>query len=460
MNFIDALSDYRRRAMLTGQPMTNQEISGMGAGYFDAAANTNAANRALAISQKNAADQLAQERWTVEQQIEAAKKAQESQMYGNIAQTGMSTLGMNYLTSKPGESLISKGAGLVKDIAGSAINYGADLLGMGSQVPTFTEALTPSLIEATGTGGGVSLLPEAGGAIVPDAALTAEAGISGEVAAGGTELAVGTGAETAGSGILGTVGSYASTAAPWAALGYIGTQMIAPWVEDKLYGQGSSNTGAQFLRSVSNGMGFAPQQQWAEELYPDKPRVGDYVANILNPAGALFTGGNIMDKGRDMLNPNAMITDEYGDYAGAAANILNPVGGVIDAVGDILNGNVPGPSSDNTTNAAAAVLTGGLSLGTFVCTELYRQGYLTEDVFKADAKFGKKMDKVEYDWYKTWGVPLAIIMKKSKLISRIVKFFMKPVSLYMAAEMGVGNGSLFGKINFKVLQLVCKWRMK
>jgi hypothetical protein len=70
------------------------------------------------------------------------------------------------------------------------------------------------------------------------------------------------------------------------------------------------------------------------------------------------------------------------------------------------------------------------------------------------------MDKVEYNWYKTWGVPLALRMKKSKLISWVVSFFMKPVSLYMASEMGVGEGSLFGKINFKVLQLVCRWRNK
>jgi len=97
-----------------------------------------------------------------------------------------------------------------------------------------------------------------------------------------------------------------------------------------------------------------------------------------------------------------------------------------------------------------------LGLGTVVCTELYIQGRISRETYRADAQFGMKMDRHEYDWYLSWARPLVAKMKKSKVISSVVSFFMAPVSQYMAGEMGVGKGSLFGKVNFKILQTVCK----
>jgi hypothetical protein len=420
-NFIDALSAARRKSILTGQPLTNQEISGLSSGYFDAAGNMNTRNRALAISEKNAADALAMERYNTEQQMEMAKKAQETQMYGNILQTGATALGTDYMVSKPGESMISKGAGLVKDVGGNVLNYGADLLGMGSEtIPTFTEALTPALIDATGTGGGVSLLPEAGGAIVPDAALTAEAGIGGGVAAGGAALTAGaeTGIAPLSSFTMG--GANASTATYGAAGTGLGLGTIAPYLGPAAAGY------------AAPGIVNAIHEDTTENL------------------GHNLTLGLVRDEGTaDFLGSVGA-----GAAAGAAVGSFVPVVGTV--VGGLVGGVAGGVAQawDGITNGIADVF------GTFVCTELYRQGHLTKEVFEADAQFGKQMDKVEYAWYKTWGIPLAVRMKKSKLISRIVSFFMKPVSLYMAAEMGVGQGSLFGKMCFRVLQLVCRWRMK
>jgi len=424
-NFIDALSAARRKSILTGQPLTNQEISGLSSGYFDAAANTNTENRALALSEKNAADQLAMERYNTEQQIEAAKKAGETQLYSNIGQTGLTALGTDWLTSKPGESLISKGAGLIKDVGGSALNYGTDLLGIGSEtIPTFTEALAPSLIAETGTGAGVSIAGELG-SYIPEAAGTLEAGISGVAAEGGAELATGAATEAAGSGILGTIGEGVSSIMPY--VGYYGLAKGAGSIINMITDNNPGLKETPFGRlGGSLKEPLAVEQYWGDELADHgigNARTNEIVADVLNPVGGLLT---------DTENTAKMIA------TGGLSNI----------------------SSE--TNVPAAIFTGGLSavLGTFVCTELYRQGYLTESIFKADAVFGSQMDKVEYNWYKTWGVPLAARMKKSKTVSRITAFFMKPVSLYMAAEMGVGNGSLFGKINFKILQIICKWRMK
>ncbi|MDD5353331.1 MAG: hypothetical protein PHS93_09245, partial [Candidatus Omnitrophica bacterium] len=344
----------------------------------------------------------------------------EAQLYSNIGQTGLTALGTDYLVSKPGESLISKGAGLVKDVGGAALNY----LGIGSEtVPTFTEALTPALIDATGTGGGVSIAGELG-SYIPEAAGTAEAGIGGVAAEGGAELAADAATE-AGSGILGTIGEGVSSIMPYA--GYYGLAKGAGTIASMVAKNNPNWAGtAPGHLALSLKEPLAVEQYWADSLAEHgvgNARTNEIVADVLNPVGGLIT---------DTENTAKMI-----------------------ATGGISNIN-----SD--TNVPAAILTGGVSavLGTFVCTELYRQGYLTEAVFKADAVFGSQMDKVEYNWYKTWGVPLALRMKKSKLISWVVSFFMKPVSLYMASEMGVGEGSLFGKINFKVLQLVCRWRNK
>lgn len=95
------------------------------------------------------------------------------------------------------------------------------------------------------------------------------------------------------------------------------------------------------------------------------------------------------------------------------------------------------------------------AVGTVICTELYIQKRISRETFKADAKFGKQMDKHEYEWYLSWAIPTVEKMKKSKVVSFIVSFFMAPVSRYMAGEMGVGEGSLFGKVNFRILQIVC-----
>lgn len=99
---------------------------------------------------------------------------------------------------------------------------------------------------------------------------------------------------------------------------------------------------------------------------------------------------------------------------------------------------------------------GWLGESTVICTQLHIQNRISREVFKADGKFGSQMDKVEYLWYLSWGTKIAERMKTSKILSSIVAFFFVPISKYMAGEMGVGNGSKFGKICFKTLQFICR----
>jgi hypothetical protein len=365
MNFIDALNEAKRKALLSGQPLTPQEIEGMSSGWFNAAA----ANSGNVRSAKLAEDKLAQDRFETQQQIDTAKKAETNQLIGNVGNTAVTGLGMNYMTAKPGESLIAKGGDMVKGGIGDVIN---------GQNPFAT---TPSLAEP------LSNFATQGGSLTP--ALGAETGVGvGELAANGGLITAGEeggkllaeeGLKTVGQEGLKELGSFATRG---------GTEALTESVAS----------------SVAPSVGLGT------------------IASAAMPYAAI---GNFID--RALVRPFLVKGDKT---LQVIEDIFNPIGGVSDLV------------------------------GTFVCTELYRQGYFGEEIFRADAKFGAQMDKIEYSWYKTWGVPLAARMAQSKLLSRIVSWFMKPVSLYMASQMGVGNGSLFGKLNFKILQLVCKWRMK
>ena len=154
------------------------------------------------------------------------------------------------------------------------------------------------------------------------------------------------------------------------------------------------------------------------------------------------------------------------DEAFVTANPLE-VGGWIndttDKAKDVVSGGVSGmrdfyQASSDDVKTVADIASGGFTaiFGTVVCTQLYKQNKITKEIYKADGKFGKQMDIKEYQWYLSWGSPLAHRMSGSKFLSYIVAFFMVPVSEYMAGEMGVGKGNFFGKVCFKVLQMICK----
>ncbi len=390
-NFIDALSAARRKSILTGQPLTQQEISGLSSGYFDAAANTNARNRALAISEKNAADTLAMERYNTEQQMEMAKKAQETQMYGNILQTGATALGTDYMVSKPGESLISKGAGLIKDVGGNVLNYGADLLGMGSEtIPTFTEALTPALIDATGTGGGVSIAGELG-SYIPEAAGTVEAGIGGVTAEGGAELATGAATEAAGSGILGTIGQYA----PYA--GYYALAKAGNKIGNMIIDNNPGLKGT--LLDKWNGSFAEPlavEQYYGNELAQKgigTESTNKAIANSLNPIGNLM--GNINNSQWD---GQGGALDNIGQMALAGDPITAGLLSGAQSMG-IMDGSVTGSSTGDT---ALAVATGGLSELSWICTATAKKSYMTKEEKTQMELLREYAEKYHYGWWNSY----------------------------------------------------------
>jgi hypothetical protein len=94
-------------------------------------------------------------------------------------------------------------------------------------------------------------------------------------------------------------------------------------------------------------------------------------------------------------------------------------------------GNTGSPSSDPDGEG------GGESDGTVLCTALYMQGMLPENIYRADAAFGKTVGRNWFRAYQIVAHPLAMLMLKSKLVTAIVRPLVSRWAYKMAARMGV-----------------------
>lgn len=87
--------------------------------------------------------------------------------------------------------------------------------------------------------------------------------------------------------------------------------------------------------------------------------------------------------------------------------------------------------------------------GTVICTELAKQGYLSEVTMQADKTFGQVMlitnPEVMIGYWR-FASPIVLLMQKSKVITYLVSLVAKPWAKQMAYEVGVApKGNLLGK---------------
>lgn len=83
---------------------------------------------------------------------------------------------------------------------------------------------------------------------------------------------------------------------------------------------------------------------------------------------------------------------------------------------------------------------------TVICTELHRQGLMSDEMYLADHEFGLSMPRHVIAGYQMWAIPVVRQMRKSPLFTRFVAILV----LNWAQEMyhkvtGKGKGSLVGK---------------
>lgn len=146
---------------------------------------------------------------------------------------------------------------------------------------------------------------------------------------------------------------------------------------------------------------------------------GNAVLGSMSPfiggAGKLLegdVGGAVVDTGL-MLGANAVIPG-LGPVM-AAVNSVLPIGDIVSDIGSAIGG----------------------ILGSVVCTELFMQGKMDSKLYLTDIAYAKAhMSARTLNGYRSWGIPLVRLMRKSKVITSVAGFFAINRAHYISKLMG------------------------
>jgi hypothetical protein len=127
------------------------------------------------------------------------------------------------------------------------------------------------------------------------------------------------------------------------------------------------------------------------------------------------------------------------DYRGLLGNIL---GGTTGLMYGEKAANVQQPSLQQA---------GGGMLGTVICTELNRQGILSDEIYKKDAEYGASLPIEVVIGYHFWAIPVANKMSKSPLLTSLIKVPALKWAKHIAGE----EKSIFGYACQYVGEAIC-----
>jgi hypothetical protein len=251
---------------------------------------------------------LAEEKRQRDKAQEEADKARQAQGRGALVSAGGNVLAMDALSGFKGmRTLGGYGVEGYNYLTGNtslpyqAAQQIADTGGaIATQTPGLGMGIAPQAVDATTGLGGVGVGAGDAGSL---AGVTAES-------LGGTSIA---GSVPAGAS-LGGAASAGMAAAPWAAAGYAAAKFGGAALE-RATGQGESNVGSQFARTVQDplaGIG----RPWLKEMgvIEDNPWVKN-VMDVLNPIGFVEeeAGCIIVTACTDRNSPEVELTREYRD---------------------------------------------------------------------------------------------------------------------------------------------------
>jgi hypothetical protein len=117
----------------------------------------------------------------------------------------------------------------------------------------------------------------------------------------------------------------------------------------------------------------------------------------------------------------------------------------------------------NLTNLIAAgsgqKSSGGSSgmFGSVLCTELNRQGLMPDDMYILDSMYGLTLPADVIYGYHFWAIPVARAMRKSRVLTCILRPFILAWGKEMQARMVGGKGSAFGRILLRLGVPFCRW---
>jgi hypothetical protein len=89
--------------------------------------------------------------------------------------------------------------------------------------------------------------------------------------------------------------------------------------------------------------------------------------------------------------------------------------------------------------------------GTVICTELHKQGYMSDETYAKDSAYGKLLPIETIVGYHFWAIPVVNLMKKSPLVTTIIK----PFALSWAKHIAGEKKSMFGYLCQFIGEPVC-----
>lgn len=148
------------------------------------------------------------------------------------------------------------------------------------------------------------------------------------------------------------------------------------------------------------------------------------------------------------------------------------IGGALGTVGGFWAGLKTGAaagSGGGPVGALVGAIIGGI-LGVFtggggsvICSELYKQGYITKDMLELEYQFKEKyIGHFTYQGYRSFADPIVTGMGKSRLFTKLVASIAVPWAYEMASMIDPDryNSNKFGRFVMKYGIMLCSWKGK
>jgi hypothetical protein len=99
--------------------------------------------------------------------------------------------------------------------------------------------------------------------------------------------------------------------------------------------------------------------------------------------------------------------------------------------------------------------------GSVICTQLFKQGLLPREVFRADQAYGAMLIRTRPEvmaGYHFWAMPIVRAMKRHRWIAKLAAPIVRPWAQHMAHEMGANCAdNAFGRVLMSAFLPICGW---
>lgn len=234
----------------------------------------------------------------------------------------------------------------------------------------------------------------------------------------------------------------------------------AQGIYDSIFG-GSSGAGISDISSLFSAGGapsfsaaVSPLTNFADSIDTISPFIlSDGASSLLSAGDTITSGASLFgDIANEAFSGSSLFSGAADLGTSAAFDTGTSLAG--DVAGNVLGSGL-GPFT-----AAADVITGG-DFGSFVgdivggdfsviCTELYRQGIMSRELYKTDIEFAQSnLSPTTLRGYRFWAVPFVRLMRKSKLLTKVAAFFA------LRRALSLTRNSTFGSCFRRLFEPVC-----